>query len=277
MENKNDSTKKPSSQNNSNPFPKLKPKGSIFIHQIPPKQEKNELSKSPKHSNIATDFLSKIKFFQSKSQGSVQNQNNQQNNQVTLKHSRTLQPSDNLNLTKKAKSEAIKENKDILKKNKSSEIKSKKEDKKENDKEEDNIDDIMNIDEEKAKFEKRQASCTINDSSKDNDSKKLSTKKTIEYANKLFHSITGYISDNVINKININFKNDKNKENDSDSLYKDLEINFEKPTNFGEIEEHWNYEKHLLDYDILDFTSKSKIFYLLFLFSHTQFFEIFKK
>ena len=276
MENKNNSTKKPSSQNNSNPFPKLKPKGSIFIHQIPPKQEKNELSKSPKHSNITTDFLSKIKFFQSKSQGSDQNQNNQQNNQVTLKHSKTLQPNDNLNLTKKGKTEESKENKDILKKNKSSEIKSQKEDKKENDKGEDNIDEIMNIDEEKAKFAKRQASCTINDNSKDNDSKKPSTKKTIEYANKLFHSITGYISDNVINKINLN-KNFKNKENDSDSLYKDLEINFEKPTNFDEIEEHWNYEKHLLDYDILDFSSKLKIFYLLFLFSHTQFFEIFKK
>ena len=277
MENKNNSTKKPSSQNNSNPFPKLKPKGSIFIHQIPPKQEKNELSKSPKHSNITTDFLSKIKFFQSKSQGSEKNQNNQQNNQVTLKHSKTLQPNDNLNLTKKGKTEESKENKDILKKNKSSEIKSQKEDKKENDKGEDNIDEIMNIDEEKAKFAKRQASCTINDNSKDNDSKKPSTKKKMENAYKLFHSITGYISDNVINKININFKNDKNKENDSDSLYKDLEINFEKPTNFDEIEEHWNYEKHLLDYDILDFTSKSKIFYLLFLFSHTQFFEIFKK
>ena len=127
----------------------------------------------------------------------------------------------------------------------------------------------MNIDEEKAKFEKRQASCTINDNSKDTESKRLSIKKTIEYSNKLFHSITGYINDNVINKINLNlnlnFKNDKN----NDSLYKDLEIKFEKPSNFGEIEEQWNYEKHLLDYDILDFTSKSKIFYLLFFFSHT--------
>ena len=273
----NNSTKKPSSQNNANPFPKLKPKGSIYIHQIPPKQEKNELSKSPKHSNITTDFLSKIKFFQSKSQGSEQNQNNQPNNKFPLKHSKTLQL-DNLNLTKKDKTEASKENKDILKKNKSTEINNnKKEDKKENDKGEDNIDDVMNIDEEKAKFEKRLSSCTINDNSKDNDSKKPSSKKPMEYANKIFHSITGYINDNVINKININFKNDKNKENDSDSLYKDLEINFEKPANFEVIEEHWNYEKHLLDYDILDFTSKSKIFYLLFLFSHTQFFEIFKK
>ena len=261
MENKNNSTKKPSSQNNSNPFPKLKPKGSIILHQIPQKQEKNELSKSPKRSNIATDFLSKIKFFQPKTQGSDQNQKNQ----VTLKHSRTMQPSDKLILTKKDKTETSKENKDILKKNKSSEIKIKKEDKKENEKGEDNLDDIMNIDAEKAKFEKRQASCTINDNSKDNDSKRFSTKKTIEYANKLFHSFTGYINDNVINKINLN------------SLYKDLEIKFEKPSNFGEIEEQWNYEKNLLDYDILDFTSKTKIFYLLFFFSHTQFSEIFKK
>ena len=136
----------------------------------------------------------------------------------------------------------------------------------------------MNIDAEKAKFEKRQASCTINDNSKDNDSKRFSTKKTIEYANKLFHSFTGYINDNVINKINLNNLNFyKNKENDSDSLYKDLEIKFEKPSNFGEIEEQWNYEKNLLDYDILDFTSKTKIFYLLIFFSHTQFSEIFKK
>lgn len=274
MENKNNSTKKPSSQNNSNPFPKLKPKGSIILHQIPQKQEKNELSKSPKRSNIATDFLSKIKFFQPKTQSSDQNQKNQ----VTLKHSRTLQPSDKLILTKKDKTETSKENKDILKKNKSSEIKIKKEDKKENEKGEDNLDDIMNIDAEKAKFEKRQASCTINDNSKDNDSKRFSTKKTIEYANKLFHSFTGYINDNVINKINLNNLNFyKNKENDSDSLYKDLEIKFEKPSNFGEIEEQWNYEKNLLDYDILDFTSKTKIFYLLFFFSHTQFSEIFKK
>ena len=253
MENKNNSTKKPSSQNNSNPFPKLKPKGSIILHQIPQKQEKNELSKSPKRSNIATDFLSKIKFFQPKTQGSDQNQKNQ----VTLKHSRTMQPSDKLILTKKGKTETSKENKDILKKNKSSEIK---------------------INAEKAKFEKRQASCTINDNSKDNDSKRFSTKKTIEYANKLFHSFTGYINDNVINKINLNNLNFyKNKENDSDSLYKDLEIKFEKPSNFGEIEEQWNYEKNLLDYDILDFTSKTKIFYLLIFFSHTQFSEIFKK
>lgn len=266
MENKNNTIKKSSSQNYSNPFPKLKPKGSIILHQIPPKQEKKELNKSPKRSNIATDFLSKIKFFQPKSQGSEQNQKNQ----VNLKHSRTLQPSDKISLTKKDKTETSKENKDIFKKNKSSEINIKKEDKKVNNKGEDNLDDIMNIDEEKAKFEKRQASCTINDSSKDTESKRLSIKKTIEYSNKLFHSITGYINDNVINKINLNlnlnFKNDKN---NSDSLYKDLEIKFEKPSNFGEIEEQWNYEKHLLDYDILDFTSKSKIFYLSFFFSHT--------
>ena len=271
MENKNSSSKKPSSQNNSNPFPKLKPKGSILIHQIPPKQEKNELQKSPKQSNIASDFLSKIKFFQPKSQGSDQNQKNQ----VTLKHSKTLQPSDKLNSGKKDQKETIKEKLDIFnifKKNKSSEIKDKKEDKKQNNKNEDNIDDLMNIDAEKAKFAKRQASCSINNTSKDADSKSFSTKKTIEYANKIFHNISGYINDNVINKINnlnLNLNlNFRNKENDSDSLYKDLEIKFEKPANFGEIEEQWNYEKHLLDYDILDFTSKSKS-YLLFFFSHT--------
>lgn len=116
-------------------------------------------------------------------------------------------------MTKKDKTETSKENKDIFKKNKSSEINIKKEDKKGNNKGEDNLDDIMNIDEEKAKFEKRQASCTINDNSKDTESKRLSIKKTIEYSNKLFHSITGYINDNVINKINLNlnlnFKNDK--------------------------------------------------------------------
>lgn len=273
MENKNNSSKNPSSQNNSNPFPKLKPKGSILIHQIPPKQEKNELQKSPKQSNIASDFLSKIKFFQPKSQGPDQNQKNK----VTLKYSKTLQPSDKSSLIKKDQIETSKQKKDffnIFKKNKSSEIKDKKEDIKQNNKNEDNIDDIMNIDAEKAKFEKRQASCSINDNIKDSDSKSFSTKKTIEYANKIFHSISGYINDNVINKINnlnlnlnLNFRN-KDKENESDSLYKDLEIKFEKPANFGEIEEHWNYEKHLLDYDILDFTSKSKI-YLLFFFSHS--------
>jgi hypothetical protein len=246
-------------KNNSNPFPKLKPKGSILIHQKTPKQEKNELSKSPKRSNLANDFLSKLKLFQPKTQGSEQNQKNQ----VSLKHSRTLQPNEKLSFLKKGKTEKNKETKDILKKNKSNEIKSKKEDKKEKEKDEDNcednLDDIMNIDAEKAKFAKRQVSCTINDNSKDKDSKGLSTKKTIEYANKFFHSITGYINDNVIktvNKINLNLNFIKNKENDSDSLYKDLEIKFEKPSNFGEIEDHWNYEKNLLDYDILDFTSK---------------------
>ena len=97
MDNKNNSTKKPSSQHDSNPFPKLKPKGSIFIHQIPPKQENKELNKSANESSNATDFFSKLKFFQSKSQGPDQSQKNQ----VTLKNSRTLQPSDKFNFIKK--------------------------------------------------------------------------------------------------------------------------------------------------------------------------------
>ena len=74
-------------------------------------------------------------------------------------------------------------------------------------------------------------------------------------------NVSGYINDNVINKININFnilKNEKSKESDTNSIYKNIKINFEKPSNFEEIEEHWKYEKILLDNDILDFTSKIK-------------------
>ena len=41
------------------------------------------------------------------------------------------------------------------------------------------------------------------------------------------------------------------------------------PSNYGEIEKYWNYEKNILDYNILDFTSKSNlILYIILNFSY---------
>ena len=85
----------------------------------------------------------------------------------------------------------------------------------------------------------------------------------------LFHGIGGYVNKNFINKISFNFiKGDKEK---NENYSNDWGINFEKPTNFGEIEKIWNDQKLLLNFNILDLTSKLYyIYYHLFLlFSHS--------
>ena len=287
MEKKNNSNKKTLIKHNTNPnpFPKLKPKGSIFIHQIPPKSEKDNSSIFSKEIEGKSDFFSKLKFFQN-NQGPTQSDKNE-----LIKHSRTMKSSkENINIIKNLNSETTKEKKDkkdilskkdtISEKIEIFETKEKKEDKKVESKNEENNEEIdnLNINLEQEKFAKRQISCSIenkininkeeNNDIKDNKdnnnrnyNKKNSGKIALDYASKFLKNVSGYINDNVINKININFnllKNEKSKESDTNSIYKNIKINFEKPSNFEEIEEHWKYEKILLDNDILDFTSKIK-------------------
>ena len=113
------------------------------------------------------------------------------------------------------------------------------------------------------KLGKKHSSCEINDPSIEhkNEIKEeniFSVRTSLLSAKKLFQNFGGYINDNIINKINFNFNKTDN-----------LDINFEKPANFGEIEKYWNYVKLLLDYNILDFGSKFiKINYYFLFFSY---------
>ena len=93
--------------------------------------------------------------------------------------------------------------------------------------------------------------------------KRLSAKNTFDSAKKLFNSLSDYVNENIINKINFNFnKNDE--KSFSDTI--NLDENFEKPENFEEIEKIWHYKKLLLEYNILDITSKLYIINHKFLF-----------
>lgn len=212
MENKkNSNTNSSNNSNNSSPFPKLKPKGSIYISQIPlDSKNTNQISQKGKDSEKSNneekvDFFSRLKIFEP---------NAKKSNNNSLKHCKTLGPSFSEN--------------------------------------EDNDKDGLK------KLTKKHSSCEINGPSID-DKKEIkedntfSVRNSLISAKKLFQNFGDYINDNIINKINFNFnftKTDNNVENS-------LGINFEKPKNFGEIEKYWNYVKLLLDYNILDFGSKS--------------------
>ena len=88
-------------------------------------------------------------------------------------------------------------------------------------------------------------------------------RNTLDWGKKLFSDIGDYFNDNVINKINVNFNNF------NFLKFNNLDIKFEKPEHFDEIEKYWNYAKLLLDYNILDFGSKFiKINYQFLFFSY---------
>ena len=226
MNNQNNS----SSQSNSSPFPKLKPKGSIILHQIPKINESNESNNNK--SNISnentenTSFLSKLKLFDPNLK--INDNNN------SIRHSKTYKPNDIIFQENEEKEKKDK----INEKNEINEIKTNN---------------------EKIKVTKAQ---TVNeDNMNKNDERKkdiadalrLSAKLHFNNAKKMFNSFSGYLKDNYLSKINLNLMNF--------NLIKkeDKTFNLTKPPNFEEIENHWNYAKLLLDYNILDFTSKFKI------------------
>ena len=201
------------SNNNSNPFPKLKPKGSIIINQIPKSNDNNkksqEKSSNSNQKSKESNVFSRLKIFDSNAKKTSDDND--------IKHSRTFLPSffsskDNNN-EKDKKKEAL-QNKKV-----SNNEKEEKTDKKE--------------------------------------PKRLSLRNTLDWGKKLFSDIGDYFNDNVINKINVNFNNF------NFLKFNNLDIKFEKPEHFDEIEKYWNYEKNLLDNNFLDFTSKSKTLYLL--------------
>ena len=210
MENKNNSkTNSSNNSNSSSPFPKLKPKGSIYIQQIPLNVENNnQISQKKKDSEKTNkeegpDFFSRLKIF---------DPNAKKNNSDSLKHSKTLNPP----LSEDHDKDGLKK---ITKKHSSFEINGP------------SIEDKKEIKEEN----------------------NFSVRNSLISAKKLFQNVGDYINDNIINKINFNFNFSKS---DKDNTV-NLDINFEKPANFGEIEKYWNYAKLLLDYNILDFGSKS--------------------
>ena len=234
MENKNKNSNTSSSENNSNPFPKLKPTGSIYIHQIPiesdNKSSQNNSNKTQEKEE--KDFLSKLRVFDPNAKINTNNYND-------IKHSKTFKPSTSVF------------NKEINKDN-MYEI---KED--ENEKE---IDEVLNINKERELLSKNTQQ---NETGNNNDNKKdiidplrLSAKNAFNSVKGLFSSLSGYLNENVINKINFNFnKPEENKEKTfANSI--NIDENFEKPQHFEEIEKIWNYEKILLEYNILDITSK---------------------
>ena len=82
---------------------------------------------------------------------------------------------------------------------------------------------------------------------------------SVNYEDKVYSNYK-YLRDNLqeIKPKNKN-KRKKGKKDNNNSNFYDKTFNFTKPPNFEEIENHWNYAKLLLDYNILDFTSKFKI------------------
>ena len=226
MANKSNSKTSSEKNSDSNPFPKLKPMGSIYINQIPKKDDKDKTTENlnsfgPENES---NFLSKLKIFDP----------HPNIHPDTIKHSRTFLPS-------------------YLENDDSNKEKGNAYNFKEKGNEEE---EIINIDNENKKLPKK-LSAEINiDNNNINKKvdKRLSAKNPFDVAKKFFHSISGYVNDNIINKINFN-KNDNEKKDNPNQ--KDLEIIFEKPLNFEEIEKQWYYEKLLLDNNILDFTSKS--------------------
>ena len=219
MNNKNNS----SSQNNSSPFPKLKPKGSIILHQTSKNKESNEKSNNNEinksnENTENTNFLSKLKLFDPNPKTN--------RNSNSIKHSKTFIPNDMI----------FEENEKNEKKEKTNEIKTNN---------------------EKNKMTKTQTIKEDNMNKKDEPQKdiaetlRISAKLHFNKAKKMFTSFSGYLKDNYLSKINLNLNFNLIKKDDKT-------FNFTKPPNFEEIENHWNYDKLLLDNNILDFTSKFK-------------------
>ena len=233
MENKNKNKNSNSSpENNSSPFPKLKPKGSIYVHEINNNSNTDNLSlqkksNKSKEKEEENDFLSKLKIFDPNA--------NINNN----RHSNPFKPS-------------VYEN---VKKN--------------NNNSENEIDEPLNINKEKEKLSRKKLSYEMtnnNDDKKGKEyTKRLSAKNTFDSAKKLFNSLSDYVNENIINKINFNFNKTEEKEKSLAETI-NLDENFEKGENFGEIEKMWNYKKLLLEYNILDITSKLFIINYKFLF-----------
>ena len=208
MEHKNkNKNSNSSSENNLSPFPKLKPKGSIYVNEINNNsnndsrsfQKKSNKSKEKKEEN---DFLSKLKVFDPNA--------NINNN----RHSNPFKPSVYENV------------------------------KKDNNYNEKEIDEPLNINKEKEKLSRKKLSYEMPNNNDDKKgkgyTKRLSAKNTFDSAKKLFNSLSDYV-------------------NEKDE-------NFEKPENFEEIEKIWHYKKLLLEYNILDITSKLYIINHKFLF-----------
>ena len=222
MNNKNNS----SSQNNSSPFPKLKPKGSIILHQTSKNKESNEKSNNNEinKSNENTEnanFLSKLKLFDPNPKIN--------SNRNSIKHSKTFIPNDmifeeNEKNEKNEKKDKINEIKTNNEKNKMTKTQTVKED-----------------------------NMNKNDEPQRDIAEKLrvSAKLHFNKAKKMFTSFSGYLKDNYLSKINLNLNFNLIKKDDKT-------FNFTKPPNFEENENHWNYAQLLLDNNILDFTSKFK-------------------
>ena len=252
-----------SSQTNSNisPFPKLKPRGSLNINQLPNKNENNNNISQNNTSNSfeskkENTFLSRLRIFEPKANN---NNNNKNDNDINMiRHSKTLRPSFLDNLFNK-ENQDNKDNKD-KKENKINKDNKDNKDKKNNKDNKTNFHDNIyetkdnNKDEKDNKDYNKKYSLNLEEKENIKDPKRLSLINPFESARKIFSSLSGYLNDNIINKININF-NMNNKDKDSND--NNFVINFDKPANFGEIEKHWNYGKILLDNNILDFTSKS--------------------
>ena len=249
MKNNFKTSKTISSQNNSNnnPFPKLKPKGSILVNQIPQKNENNNniSQNNTSNSNVSkkeNTFLTRLKIFDQKA-----NNNNSDNDNVKIiRHSKTFKYSffDNIRDQENKDNKSNKNNKNniVNKDNKDNNF--------------DNIYEIKdnNKDEKDHKDLKKKFHFNLEEKDNIKDPKRFSVINPFKSARKIFSSLSGYLNDNIINKININFNN-KEKYNNKD-VDEQFVIHFDKPANFGEIEKHWNIGKILLDNNILDFTSK---------------------
>ena len=140
MNNKKQTNTKSSSQNNSNtnPFPKLKPKGSIMINHIPKKTDNNNTSQNNNfisNQKKSDSFLSKLRIFDPNPKQKINS------NSDTIRHSKTIDPSFLESINDK---KINKDNKDNIYETK------------DNNKDKDkDIDDILNINKEKENFIKK--------------------------------------------------------------------------------------------------------------------------
>ena len=222
MENKNNSITPSKNDSDSNPFPKLKPMGSIYINQIPKKDDTDKISKNINSldSKEESNFLSKLRIFDP--HANIHHD--------THKHSKSFLPS-------------------FFEKKESNKEKGNIDDVKEKDNE---VEDKINNNNENIKLTEKKLSEEINSEEKGDENG--SGKNPFDAAKKIFHSISGYLNENFINKNNNKNENEKEKE---ENLQKNIiDNNLEQSSNFQEIEKHWNYQKLLLNNNILDFTSK---------------------
>lgn len=206
--------------NSNNQFPKLKPKGTISIPTSKDSEVKNKIQINPtqtlKEPVQKNDFLSKLKFFEQKAQD-----NKKPNNKLNT--SKTI-------LENKDK---IKDNKEMIEKNNKINII------KENKKEENNIEKTESKNKDEMKNEL-----------------KVKLESKMKEKNK---DISKNI--NIIKKAQTILED--NKEKEKEKILKTFEkrqtyqfSQLERPLNYSDIEKYWGYEKNLLDYKILDITSK---------------------